>query len=169
MEEVQIRKFKKNKDRIHYVQQKIQVPPQDIQIIKTTKYYNQNNQQFIIKINDSDEDLEQNFRQRQGVQKSKMSMLIRDRSLKNYGTFNKDFPLFISKHRMDAKLYYQLKNDKNYDQKKLKINNYLYKVEWDKRPSGLKPLPSYYTYQELKKHTPRLLLSYLENMAQLLR
>jgi len=75
--------------------------------------------------------------------------------MKKYGTFNKDVPSYISNHRIDKSILKKLRVYENYENEKRKIKYYIYKVEWKKRPSGLVPKASYYTYNELKRYIPR--------------
>jgi hypothetical protein len=47
------------------------------------------------------------------------------------------------------------------------LENCVFKVEWATRPDGVKPIASYFTYQNLKANFPVKLLEYLENLVSL--
>ena len=40
------------------------------------------------------------------------------------------------------------------------MQNYFFKIEWKKRDNGKKKRGNYYTYKEVKKIAPRLVLNY---------
>ncbi|KRX02741.1 hypothetical protein PPERSA_02231 [Pseudocohnilembus persalinus] len=114
----------------------------------------------------SDEENLENFKQNVG----KFTYQVRSGlENKQFGNFNKDAPDYISKHKINHKLLQNLLSNNSKINNILKIQYYFYKVEWKRRPSGLKPEGNYYSYLELKQSCPRLLLEYLEKMSQLLR
>ena len=67
---------------------------------------------------------------------------------------------------MDESLYEKLKEDPNGINNQYKLYCYFYKVEWKpSESSGKRKKGHYYTYKELKRVAPKLLLDYFEKMA----
>ncbi|KAL4428724.1 hypothetical protein ABPG74_001878 [Tetrahymena malaccensis] len=81
---------------------------------------------------------------------------------KLYGQFNKDKADIIINHKLNIREQHK---DQVYTQ--FNITKCLYKVTWRRRRSGRIPLPSYFTFNEIYKVAPRLLLEYLTKMATL--
>lgn len=77
-----------------------------------------------------------------------MEFIVRSqhRVLRSYGTFDKDRPDYISSHKMDKKVERNIIQLDNFNDLKLRIQYYYYKMEWKKRPSGFRPRANYYTY-----------------------
>jgi hypothetical protein len=77
-----------------------------------------------------------------------------------FGRIERDIPEKILSHNLDEPENMVKKDKKNCQQH---VKRFHYKLQWMKRENGILPIPTYYSFEIIKKYYPQLLLDYFED------